>query len=233
MLRGSRSLRKPKCELWKFFLLFYFLCIYFFHCSVFFFLIFLFYFIFLIIEVFYQLQVGLVQPNWVLYKWKLQDGRSNMSAMQGIRSGLPVARSLGIYSWIHEQCNRFLAFLVFSVGKCFLKCSENSQHLLQEKERDMKSSRGSVNFVLSYKFNECDFKSVSCPVVSNLREINFVKLFVHLRVKSSNKFISVPTLLWLLLNPSVVKAAVSVWCISKKCFPQVRRRSRRSFSCLL
>ena len=56
-----------------------------------------------------------------------------------------------------EECNRLLAFLVFSVGKCFLKCSENSQHLLKEKERDMKSSRGSVNFVLSYKFNECDF----------------------------------------------------------------------------
>ena len=59
----------------------------------------------------------------------------------------------------------------------------------QGKEKDMKSSWGSLNFVLSYKFNECGVESVSCSVVSNLKEVNFVKLVVHLRVKSSNKFI--------------------------------------------
>ena len=37
------------------------------------------------------------------------------------RSGLPVARSLGILSWIHEKCNRFLAFLVFFCWKMLLK----------------------------------------------------------------------------------------------------------------
>ena len=146
------------------------------------------------------------------------------------RSGLPVARSprhLKLNPWTMQSFSRC------SVWKCFLECSENSQHLPKEKERDMKSSWGSVNFVLSYKFNECDVESVSCPAfVSNLREINFVKL-VHLRVTSSNKFIRFPTFLRLFFNLSVVKAAVSVWCISKKCFPQVRRRSRRSFSCFL
>lgn len=43
----------------------------------------------------------------------------------------------------------FLRFSPCSVGKQSLKCSVNSQHLPKEKEMNIKSSWGSVNFVLS------------------------------------------------------------------------------------
>ena len=57
------------------------------------------------------------------------------------RSGLPVASELSI----EKQCNISLDFLVV-LGKRSLKCF---QHLRKEKERDVKSSWGRVNFVLA------------------------------------------------------------------------------------
>ena len=129
-----------------------------------------------------------------LLKEKERKMKSSRGSVIGSRAGkMELSCPLGIARCPFARHLKLNAMQ--SVGKCFLKCSENSQHLLKEKERKMKSSRGSVNFVLSYKFNDCDCKSVSCPVVSNLSEINFVKLVVHLCVKSSKKFINFPTVL--------------------------------------
>ena len=65
------------------------------------------------------------------------------------RLGLPVVRSLDNEIVILEQYNLFFKFFCCSRGKRSLKCSENSQYLPKEKERDMKSSWGSLNFILA------------------------------------------------------------------------------------
>ena len=52
------------------------------------------------------------------------------------RSGLPVARPLGIVSLIPGNDTIFLRFSRRSGGNCSLKCSVNSQHLAKGKERE-------------------------------------------------------------------------------------------------
>ena len=52
------------------------------------------------------------------------------------RSGLPVARPLGIESLIPGNNAIFLRFSRCSGRKCSLKCSVNSQHLAKGKERE-------------------------------------------------------------------------------------------------
>ena len=52
------------------------------------------------------------------------------------RSGLPVARPLGIVSLIPGNDTIFLRFSRRSGLNCSLKCSVNSQHLAKGKERE-------------------------------------------------------------------------------------------------
>ena len=65
-------------------------------------------------------------------------GKMELSCPLGITRS-PFARHLKLNPWTMQS---FLRFSRCSIGKCFLMCSENSQHLPKEQERDRKSSWG-------------------------------------------------------------------------------------------
>ena len=102
--------------------------------------------------------------------------------------------------------------------KMFGNCS---QHLPKEKERDMKSSWGRVNFVLALMTLTLNlWVSLQCY------RVNLVKRFVDHCLKSSTKLISSPTLQGMFLNSSIVIVAFSVQCnLEKLCFSSSPKRT--------
>ena len=65
-------------------------------------------------------------------------------------------------------------------------------------------TKGKVHEIILAEYKFCfklHVESVSCSVVSDLREIDFVKPVVHLCLKTSTKLISSPSFQLLFLNP--------------------------------
>ena len=96
------------------------------------------------------------------------------------RSGLPVASKLSIESLIHKKCNTSFHFLVV-LGERSLKCS---QHLPKEKEMNIKSSWGRVNFVLALMTVTLNARKL------NLHKICFFRGFDHVLRRLDNERIN-------------------------------------------